>query len=227
MSQPGPSSALALRRKDWMANLARLAAAGALKYHRLEVEGEEHLPRQGPALLLPKHHAYRDILVEGVVLYRVTRRLATYVMKVGLWGALELLGGIKVVRPKDVRLLKDRQARRQEIQRARQANQWLHEYLTWLYARGEVVVSHPEGMRYQGRMGPMQREIVEHLLQVEQQSNLRVPLIPIGLEYESFGRPGARVHFRVGQPLYAEQFAGLSALMEAIAERLRVLSGLA
>lgn len=216
-----------VKRVDALACGARLLAAGAMRYHRLVVEGGRNLPREGPALILPKHCAYRDILLEGVLLYRIVQRYANYVMKVGMWGILEWPGGVKVVRPKDIRRIADREQRRAEIRRARAANQQMQDYLYGLYQCGELVVSHPEGMRYQDKLGPLQKEIVEHLVQAEERLGMRVPLIPIGLEYASFVRPGARVYFRVDEPLYADSFAHVNALMEYLGERLRVLSGLA
>ncbi len=216
-----------IKRIDALACGARLLAAGAMSYHRFAVEGGRNLPREGPALILPKHCAYRDILLEGVLLYRFTRRYANYIMKVGLWGVLELMGGVKVVRPKDIRRIADREQRRAEIRRARAANQQMQDYLDGLYQRGEVVVSHPEGMRYQDKLGPLQKEVVEHLVQAEERLEMRVPLIPIGLEYDSYARPGARVYFRVDEPLYADSFADINELMDHLSNRLRVLSGLA
>jgi 1-acyl-sn-glycerol-3-phosphate acyltransferase len=224
MPEESPDS-FSLRRRDWAAFTARTLAGWALAYHRLEVSGSEHLPRRGAALLLPKHCAYRDILVEGVVLHRYSGRFATYVMKVGLWGALEALGGVKVIRPKDVRRLKDHQARREEIRRAREFNQETLDYLAWLYAQGELVLSHPEGMRFQRGMGPLQKEIIDHLFQVERARGLRVPLIPIGLQYESFARPRSRVFVRIDSPVYTDQFGDRQALMGALEQRLRQLSG--
>ena len=216
-----------LKRVDAWACGARLLAAGAMRYHRLAVEGGHNLPHEGPALLLPKHCAYRDILLEGVLLYRITRRYGNYIMKVGLWGMLEWMGGVKVERPKDIRRIADREQRRAEIRRAREANQQMQDYLDGLYQRGELVVSHPEGMRYQDELGPLQKGVVEHLVQAEERLGVRVPLIPIGLEYDSYARPGARVYFRVDEPLYADSFANVNALMDHLGERLRVLSGLA
>jgi len=206
---------------------ARLLAAGAMRYHRLAVEGSCHLPHEGPALILPKHCAYRDILLEGVLLYRLTRRYANYIMKVGLWGILEWMGRVKVVRPKDIRRIADREQRRAEIRRARAANQQMQAYLDGLYQCGELVVSHPEGMRYQDKLGPLQKEVVEHLLQAEERLGMRIPLIPVGLEYDSYARPGARVYFRVDEPLFADSFAHINELMDHLSNRLRVLSGLA
>lgn len=206
---------------------ARLLAAGAMRYHRLVVEGGSNLPRQGPALILPKHCAYRDILLEGVLLYRITRRYGNYIMKVGLWGILEWMGGVKVERPKDIRRIADREQRRAEIRRARTANQQMQDYLDGLYQHGELVVSHPEGMRYQDELGPLQKGVVEHLVQAEKRLGMRVPLISIGLEYDSYARLGSRVYFRVDEPLYADSFADINELMDHLSQRLRVLSGLA
>lgn len=216
-----------LKRIDVLACGVRLLAAGAIRYHRLAVEGGRNLPREGPALILPKHCAYRDIFFEGVLLYRFTRRYANYVMKVGLWGILELTGGVKVERPKDIRRIADREQRRAEIRQARAANQQMQAYLDGLYQSGEVVISHPEGMRYQDKLGPLQKGVVEHLVQAEERLGIRVPLIPIGLEYDSYARPGARVYFRVDEPLYADSFANINELMDHLSNRLRVLSGLA
>ena len=227
MSAEPEHSDFSIKRIDAFACGARLLAAGAMRYHRLAVEGGRNLPCEGPALILPKHCAYRDILLEGVLLYRFTRRYANYIMKVGLWGFLELMGGVKVVRPKDIRRIADREQRRAEIRRARAANQQMQAYLDGLYQSGELVVSHPEGMRYQDKLGALQKEVVEHLVQAEERLGMRVPLIPIGLEYDSYARPGARVYFRVDEPLYADSFANINELMDHLGNRLRILSGLA
>ncbi len=213
-----------LWRNDWFACGCRLLAEGALIYHRIRVEGGERIPRQGPALLLPKHCAYRDILVEGVALHRLTQRYATYVMKVGLSGFLEWAGGVKIVRPKDLRRIADRQQRRAQIRWARDKNEQTLNYLAWLYRQGEVVVSHPEGMRYQDQMGVMQKEIVDHLMWVEERWEMRVPIIPIGLEYESYSKPGSRVFFRVGEPMYTDNLTA-EQLVAELGQRIGDLSG--
>ena len=211
-------------RKDWLACTCRLLARGALSYHRIRVEGGERIPSQGPALLLPKHCAYRDILLEGVVLHRLTGRYATYVMKAGLSGFLEWAGGVKIIRPKDLRRIADRKQRRAQIRLARDKNQLTLNYLAWLYTRGELIVSHPEGMRYQGEMGVLQKEIVDHLMWVEEHQKVRVPVIPIGLEYESYSKPGSRVFFRVGEPMYTSQWTS-EQLAAELGRRISDLSG--
>ncbi len=226
MSETGVLPTFKQRRIIGLAHIARLLGTGVIAFHKIVVEGAENLPRQGPGLLLPKHCAYRDILVEGVAIYRHTSRYATSVMKRGLWGILEHMGGVKVTRPKDIRRIEDRIERRAEIRRARAANRDMREYLSWLYAQGELILSHPEGMRYQDRMGPMQKEIIEHLLQVQEQRGLRVPMLPIGIEYESYTRPLSRVFFRVGRPIYADGETDITVLVDELGEQLRQLSGL-
>ena len=217
---------MVLRRK-WLAIApVRFSAAVALKYHRISIEGASHLPQEGPALILPKHRAYRDILAEGVVIYKINRRYANYVMKVGLFGVLELMGGVKVVRPKDIRRVESREARKAMIRWARKKNQITLDYLSWLYESGELVVSHPEGMRYQNELGPLQREIIEHLVGFETQSKVSVPVVPVGLEYASYVRPGSRMHFRIGEPMFTRDFAGVDDFMNELVARIGTLSGI-
>jgi 1-acyl-sn-glycerol-3-phosphate acyltransferase len=110
---------------------------------------------------------------------------------------------------------------------ARAANQRLQDYLDGLYRHGELVISHPEGMRYQDAMGPLQKEVVEHLLLAQERLGVQVPLIPIGIEYGSYSRPRAPVYFRVDEPFYADSFADVGAVMAHLDQRLRTLSGLA
>tara|TARA_B100001250_G_scaffold203266_1_gene174309 strand:- start:13917 stop:14654 length:738 start_codon:yes stop_codon:yes gene_type:complete len=215
-----------LRRVKLLADMIYSVSNLVIRYHRIIAEGTEHLPLDGPALLLPKHHAYRDILVEGVSLYRYTKRYPTFVMKTGLWGILEHFGGVKVTRPKDIRRFKDKTARREAIKAARLANLDLQNYLSGLYRNGEIVISHPEGMRCQGSLGELQKEIVEHLLHVQEDYDLRIPIIPIGIEYESYVRPFSKAFFRIGKPIYGEDISELSFLMQHLSHELRCLSGL-
>ena len=222
---PESNDGYSLRRIDAVAHTVRWLGARAFLYHRITMEGAEHLPRTGTALILPKHRAYRDIILEGVQLYRATRRLATYVMKAGLYSPLEAPGGVKIVRPKDIRRIKDRDARRALVREAREKNQKTLDYLAWLYRGGELVISHPEGMRFQDEMGILQKEIVEHAQRVEKSHGMRIPIIPIGLEYESFSRPLSRVFFRVGEPLFSNEHADFTELMGVIETRIRKLSG--
>ena len=214
-----------LRRWEKVTTAVRnLTQAALFLCHRFVIEGGENLPRSGTALILPKHRAYRDILVEGVLLHRFTSRHASYVMKVGVYGILEVLGGVKIVRPRDIRRIEDREVRRQRIEWARDRNQHTLDYLAWLYNTGELVVSHPEGTRCADGMGALQKQLIEHMLSVERERGLRIPMIPVGLEYENLRAPRSAVYFRVGAPLYSDEFADVGELMAELRTRISDLS---
>ena len=181
------------------------------------------MPAAGQALILPKHCSYRDILLEGVLLHRATGRYANYVMKTGLPAFLELPGGVRIVRPKDVRSAGSREERRRLLEEARRRNTETVEYLAWLYRRGELVISHPEGTRHADSMGVLQKEIVEHLVEVEERYGIRVPMIPVGIEYAPT-RPRSTIFFRVGEPLHAAAFDDTAAIMAALATSIEGLS---
>ena len=224
-SETKPGTEFRLRRWEKVTTAVRNLFKGPLfLYHRFVVEGGENLPRSGTALILPKHRAYRDIVVEGVLLHRLTSRHASYVMKVGLYGILEVLGGVKIVRPRDIRRIEDRDVRRQRIEWARDRNQHTLDYLAWLYTTGELVVSHPEGTRCADNMGVLQKQVIEHMISVEREGGLRVPMIPVGLEYENIMAPRSAVFFRVGAPIYSDEFADVGELMAELQTRIGDLS---
>ncbi len=218
-----PPPVFRLKRKLLYASFARRLAQLALTANRLVLEDGDRIPVSGPTLILPKHCSYRDILVEGVLLHRATRRYANYVMKTGLSAFLELPGGVRIVRPKDIRRAKDRDERRRRLEEARRRNSDTIEYLAWLYRSGECVISHPEGTRHADSMGVLQKEIVEHLVAVEQQSGIRVPMVPVGIEYVPT-KPRSTIHFRVGELLFSDQFEDTASVMSALGESIESLS---
>ena len=135
-----------------------------------------------------------------------------------------MLGGVKIVRPKDIRRIKDREARRRRIEWARSRNRETLDYLAWLYGHGECVISHPEGTRCADFMGPLQKEVVEHMISAERERSLHIPIVLMGLEYESFRVPRSAVFIRFSAPMYSDQFDDVGALMIEIDKRLRSLS---
>ena len=75
-------------------------------------------------------------------------------------------------------------------------------------------------------MGPIQSGVIKHTLAVEQEVNMQIPIIPIGIEYENRRRPRSRAYFRIGYPLISTQFAGPRGLTTEIKQQLTRLSGL-
>ena len=227
---PQQSELFVLRRKAWVVNLSKPVIKLVSFYHRVTVEGVENLPRQGPALLLVKHRATRDSILLSEILYRHTHRYGNYLMKgkpSGLKNSLlEALGGIKVVRPKDIHKLKDRAEKKARLAWAREFNQRSYSYVTWLFTQNELVIAYPEGMFFSHRMGPIQSGIIKHTLTVEQKYHLKTPIIPLGIAYENLHQPRSQAFFRVGAPLFATQFADPRHLTAEVKRQLAQLSGL-
>jgi 1-acyl-sn-glycerol-3-phosphate acyltransferase len=219
-----------LRRKTWAMNLSKPAVKLISLYHHVTVEGADNLPQQGPALLLVKHRATRDSILLSDIFYRHTHRYGNYLMKgkpSGLKNSLlEALGGINVVRPKDIHNLKSRAEKRARLEWAREFNQRSYNYVTWLFTQNEIVVTYPEGMFFGNRMGPIQSGVIKHTLAVEQECNIEIPIIPIGIEYESLHCPRSRTYFRIGPQLTSTQFADPRELTTKIEQQLAFLSGL-
>lgn len=225
------SGEFVLRRKAWVMQTFMPLLSVAALYHRLAVEGAEYLPQQGAALLLVKHRATRDALLLSLILDRFAHRSGNYLMKgkpsAIFNGILEAAGGIKIIRPKDIYRLESRAAQKACLEQARNLNQHALDYITWLYTQGEIVITFPEGMFYPQRVGVLQTGIIKHTWQFEQENSLHIPLIPIGIEYESLFRPRAQAFFRIGPPLYAASYSSQSQLMRAITQCLAKLSGFA
>ncbi len=228
-TSPIEAGEFVLRRKPWIIPLCRPLLDFVFLYHRLMVEGADHLPEQGPALLLVKHRATRDTPLVGMILHRYTQRGANYFMKgkasLLLNGIMEIMGGIKVTRPKDVWRVKNRAKRKAYIQQAREGNEAAMAYVAWLYSQGEIVVAYPEGMFYPDQIGPLQPEIIKQVFDIEQENDYQIPIIPIGLEYESLTKLRSKLFIRVGTPLYSTSFEEEKELVTMVQHRLSELSG--
>lgn len=169
-------------------------------YYNIEFSGEKNIPITGPALLLPKHQSYFDIPIEGTLLSNC-HRAGNWVMKYSLPDILNHLGGIKVVRSSDIINEKDCGKRRELINIARELNPQSLDYVKWLFNQGEIVVIHPEGTRKPGQMNCIRKEIFDIVKDAEHQYDLKIPIIPVGIEYESLGSFRSKVYIRAGEQL--------------------------
>ena len=84
--------------------LALVRAVVGLFYRRVEISGREHLPAQGPVLLIANHN---NGLVDPMVVLKALPRPVVFVAKSTLWkipvlrSLLDLLGCVPVVRRRD------------------------------------------------------------------------------------------------------------------------------
>jgi 1-acyl-sn-glycerol-3-phosphate acyltransferase len=95
-------------------------------------EGEEHIPKVGPALVVPKHQSYYDIPLEGILLQN-NGRYGNWIMKGSLPSVLDYWGGIRVARPIDIHS-RSRDERRKYMEHIRDQNKHAQEYVSWLFS---------------------------------------------------------------------------------------------
>lgn len=168
--------------------------------YKIECSGSENIPNKGPVLLLPKHQAIEDILIESIFLRKYCKRKGNWMMKPSLPGILDYVGGIKIKRPKDIRKIKNKKERREVIIKAREDNKKIRDYTEFLYKNEEIVVVHPEGTRKKGIMGQLKTELINFTKQIQEKYNVIIPAIPIGIEYvKSF--PKSKIYLRAGKTL--------------------------
>jgi 1-acyl-sn-glycerol-3-phosphate acyltransferase len=179
------------------------------RYFTLQVEGLEHLPARGPAIICPKHQRWEDIPVIGTALPPPL----SYIAKVELFRqplVRELLGawgGVPV----------DRQNPRATLSSFKR--------LLPLLAQGASLVVFPEGTYYVGQVGPGKYRLIQLLLKLQGQDGLGfLPFVPVGLAYEPRAW-GYTVHVRLGPPLVVPGPRQAAALTEALMARIARLSG--
>ena len=175
----------------------------------LRVEGLEHLPAQGPAIICPKHQRWEDIPVIGMALPPPPH----YIAKVELFRQpvgrefIGALGGVPV----------DRQNPRATLSSFRR--------LLPLLTRGAFIVVFPEGTFVPGRVGPGKHRLIQLLLKLQGQEGLGfLPFVPVGVAYEPGGW-GSTVHVKLGPPLVAPGPRQAQALTDALMDRIARLSG--
>jgi 1-acyl-sn-glycerol-3-phosphate acyltransferase len=175
----------------------------------LRVDGLEHLPARGPAIICPKHQRWEDIPVIGLALPPPLH----YIAKVELFQRpmqRELLGawgGVPI----------DRKNPRATLSSFRRL-------LPILINRGYLVLF-PEGTYFVGRVGPGKHRLIQLLLKLQGQGGLGVlPFVPVGVAYEPRGW-GYIARVRLGPPLRVPGPRQAPALTEALITRIARLSG--
>jgi 1-acyl-sn-glycerol-3-phosphate acyltransferase len=175
----------------------------------LRVEGLEHLPIRGPAIICPKHQRWEDIPVIGMALPPPLH----YIAKVELFRqplVRELLGawgGVPV----------DRQNPRATLSSFKR--------LLPLLTNRAFIVVFPEGTYFKGRAGPGKHRLIQLLLKLQGQEGLGfLPFVPVGVAYEP-GASGQTAHVKLGAPLISPGPRQAPALTAALMERIARLSG--
>ncbi len=179
------------------------------RYCALQVQGLEHLPAKGPAIICPKHQRWEDIPVIGMAVPPPLH----YIAKVELFQQplqremLGALGGVPV----------DRQNPRATLSSFRR--------LLPLLTQGAYIVLFPEGTYVPGRVGPGKHRLIQLLLKLQGQEGLKLlPFVPVGVAYKPRSC-GSTVHVHLGPPLLAPGPRQAQALTDALMARIARLSG--
>ncbi len=172
------------------------------RIHPLEVQGLEHLPVAGPAIICPKHQRWEDIVAVALALppplYYIAK--AELFVTPGQREFLRALGGVPV----------DRCNPRATLSSFRQ--------LLPILQQKAYVVLFPEGTYVPGRVGPGKHRLIQMLLKLQARNGLGVlPFVPVGVCYHS--RPGSAgwsVSVRIGRPLSVPTAGLAPALTQAL-----------
>lgn len=161
-------------------------------FSKIEVIGQENIPRSGPVVLAPTHQARWDSLLVGLIGKRAGRYLRFMVTAdecLGIQGwFIRRLGGFPV------------HVRRPSVKSLRHGVQLLQEK--------EMMVIYPEGDIYRDRINPLKPGLARIALRAERsRPNLDVKIVPISMEY-SDPTPKWRgtVTVRVGEPMSVSNY---------------------
>lgn len=154
--------------------------------YKIGVQGHEHIPTQGPAILLVKHQFWTDI----PILTLAIKPQLHYVAKKELFEKplirtfFYLMGGIPVDRKNPLRSLDS------------------FRDINYLLSNKQYLVIFPEGTYFPYRIGPGKSRLIQMILSYQGKNRGQLPFIPVGIKYEEKGWR-RRVDISIGPPLHA------------------------
>jgi len=241
------------KRNPLLYNCIVNALALANFFYRIEYNGAENIPKNGPTIVLPKHQCYVDGLILGRMIKKVSGRYSSFIMKSELPNWLEKLGGIKVVtRKRSIDLIKQ-MGREKAIRYAKKTNRKAYAKIQWLLNQDGLIMTFPEGKLAPKKMTNIKSSQFKYFEQMQKNIGKPIPLIPIGMEYEKlykfhedyewffptlgsftiYGRelffprifPRNKVIVRVGEPRFFGQMS-IDELVKVTSEDIKKLSNI-
>ena len=178
----------------------RVSAQFALRwyYSELIVQGREHIPANGPLLVVANHpNALVDAMIVGTTLRRrvlITARATLFEGRT-LAGLLRRIGVVPLLRVQDVAVVAGTPG-------LLARNDASLERVTDALRLGEVVLIFPEGISHdRPSMAPLKSGAARIALQALGKGAHTLHILPIGLVYEEKERPGTRVLVKIGRPM--------------------------
>ncbi len=206
--------------------ILRLSARLALRwyYSALVVQGREHIPVDGPVLVVSNHpNALVDAMLVGTTVPRrvlITAR-ATLFEGRALAGLLRRIGVVPLLRVQDVVTIAGAPG-------LLARNDASLDRVTDALRQDEVVLIFPEGISHdRPSMVPLKSGAARIALQAWDKGAKDLRVLPIGLVYEEKERPGTCVLVKIGRPIDVSRWLasnstrGAAALTREIALELR------
>ena len=199
-----PCAATKSKLSPWLAPL--MYAIGEklilpIYFRKIEVIGQENIPRGGPVVLAPTHQSRWDALLVGLLGKQAGRYLRFMVTAdecLGIQGwFIRRLGGFPVhVRKPSVKTLR---------------------HGVELLKGKEMLVIYPEGDIYPDEIHPLKPGLARIALRAEQsQPSLNVKIVPINLEYsERCPKWRGTVTARIGKPISVAQYKAGSSKVQS------------
>lgn len=161
-------------------------------FRKIEIIGQENIPREGPVVLAPTHQARWDALLVGLMGKRAGRYLRFMVTAdecLGIQGwFIRRLGGFPV------------HVRKPSVKTLRHGVQLLKDK--------EMLVIYPEGDIYKDGIHSLKPGLARIALRAEcSKPNLNVKIVPISLEYsERDPKWRSSVKARIGKPMSVARY---------------------
>lgn len=173
-------------------------------FYQIETQVQETFPQQGPMIILPKHQSWTDIPLVGLAfsspLYFVAKKeLFRYPL---LRHYFRLGGAIPVDRERSIRTLGS------------------FKKLMKLLKMNERIVIFPEGTYVRNIVGTGKSRLLQMVLKFQEEFNIRIPFIPVGIHYGDKKGWRRQVQICVGSPLFAEKESDAIFLTERAMEEI-------
>ena len=174
--------------------------------YRVSYRNLEHLAQESAFILAPTHQRMLDIPLTGRALLQGTGRRALYIMKEELlhtrFGSLlHAAGGLPIARGGSTLV----DATDGDQMTVAYDNSQSFEHAGTALRAGSPLVVYMQGTRYKDIMGPINPVAVKHWLRqsidVAQQRDQDVPIIPLGISYQNSSSPGSTITIAAGPAL--------------------------
>jgi len=158
--------------------------------YRVNIEGRENLPKEGPAMILPKHQFWTDIPIVGLALWRPASYIAKQELFIypGIRHFITSLGGVPIDRLNPVKSLDS------------------FRYVERLLKKGDFIILYPEGTYYPRAMGRGKHRFIQRILNFQRKMKWDeenpIPFVPIGMQYVEKKFRG-EVHVKIGRAIFA------------------------